>query len=163
MKNIFFGIIFLLVAINLTAADKKLPSVNIKDVNGKSFNTATISNDGKPIIVNFWATWCKPCIQELSNIGELYDKWQKETGVKIIAVSVDDSRSSKKVKPFVKGRDWKFDVLLDENSDFKRTMNVNAPPHTFLLDGDGNIVYEHNGYAPGDEHKLYKEIKKIAK
>jgi len=163
MKKNLISVILFLVAINLFAAEKKLPSVNVKDMDGKSFNTSTISNDGKPIIVNFWATWCKPCIQELANINELYDKWQKETGVKIVAVSLDDSRSSKKVKPFVKGRDWKYEVILDENSDFKRAMNVNAPPHTFLLDGKGNVVYEHNGYAPGDEYKLYKEIQKLLK
>ncbi len=163
MKKNLISVILFFVAINLLAAEKKLPSVNVKDMDGKSFNTSTISNDGKPVIVNFWATWCKPCIQELANINELYDKWQKETGVKIIAVSLDDSRSSKKVKPFVKGRDWKYEVILDENSDFKRAMNVNAPPHTFLIDGKGNVVYEHNGYAPGDEHKLYKEIQKLVK
>lgn len=163
MKKYLISAILFFIAVNIYSADKKLPSVNVKDMDGKSFNTSSISNDGKPIIVNFWATWCKPCIQELANINEIYDKWQKETGVKIYAVSLDDSRSSKKVKPFIKGRDWKYEVILDENSDFKRAMNVNNPPHTFLIDGKGNIVYEHNGYAPGDEHNLYKEIQKLAK
>lgn len=78
-------------------------------------------------------------------------------------VALDDSRSSKKVKPFIKGRDWKFEVLLDENGDFKRAMNVNNPPHTFLIDGKGKVVYEHNGYAPGDEHKLFKKIQELSK
>lgn len=163
MKKILFSLLFLFVVANMSAADKKIPAVNIKDMDGNAFNTSSIKNDGKPIVINFWATWCKPCIQELANISEMYDKWQKETGVKIVAVSLDDSRSSKKVKPFVKGRDWKYEVLLDENGDLKRAMNVNNPPHTFLIDSKGNVVYEHNGYAPGDENKLFKEIQKIAK
>lgn len=132
-------------------------------MDGKVVNTAEISNNGKPVIISFWATWCKPCIQELANIHDVYADWQKKTGVKIIAVSIDDSRNSKKVRPFIKGRDWTFEVLIDENSDFKRAMNVNNPPHTFLINGKGEIVWEHNGYAPGDENKLFAELQKIAK
>ena len=142
---------------------KKIPSVKIKDIAGKMVDTGLLSNKGKPMIISFWATWCKPCIQELANVHEVYEDWVKQTGVKMIAVSIDDSRNSKKVAPFVKGRDWKFDVLIDENSDFKRAMNVNNPPHTFLINGDGEIVYQHNGYAPGDEKKLFEELKKLLK
>jgi peroxiredoxin len=115
------------------------------------------------MIILFWATWCKPCIQELKTMHEIYEEWQEKTGVKIIAISIDDSRSSKKVAPFVNGRGWNFDVYIDENSDFRRAMNVNNPPHSFLVDGKGKIVYQHNGYAPGDEDKLFKELNKIVK
>ncbi len=143
--------------------DKSLPDVQLKDLRGQSVSSSTFNNDGKPMVINFWATWCKPCIQELNNINDLYTDWQDETGVKVIAISIDDSRNSRKVAPFVKGRAWEYEVYLDENSDFKRAMGVNNPPHTFLLDGNGKIVYEHNGYAPGDENKLFQEIKKLSK
>ena len=147
---------------NLSASEgKPIPSVNLKDLVGKTINTKDFDNAGKPIIIAFWATWCKPCLEELNTISELYDDWIEETGAKIIAVSIDDSRNSKRVAPFVKARKWKFDVYLDENSDFRRAMGVSNPPHTFLLDGNKNIVFEHNGYAAGDEIHLYDEIKKV--
>ena len=140
---------------------KSLPNINLKDLVGKTINTKDFSNEGNPIVISFWATWCKPCLEEMGTLSELYEEWVAETGVKIIAVSIDDSRNSKRVAPFIKAKKWGFDVYLDENSDFKRAMGVSNPPHTFLLDGNKNIVFEHNGYAPGDEVRLYQEIKKI--
>lgn len=142
--------------------NSNLPNVTIKTLDGKNFNTTEIQNDGKPIIISFWALWCKPCQKELDAFNENYEDWQEETGVKIYAVSIDDSRSSSRVKPHVEGKDWEFDVLLDANSDFKRAMNVNMIPHTFLLDGNGKIVSQHTTYFEGAEHELYEEVKKLA-
>lgn len=161
-KIILSGILLAFLFSTVIAKDNsKVPSVYVKDMKGRKVSSKKFDNDGKPYIINFWATWCKPCIQELNNINESYKKWQKETGVKIIAVSIDDSRNSRRVAPFVKGRGWDYEIYLDENADLKRAMNVNNPPHTFLVNGDGQIVYEHNGYAPGDEAKLYEEVKKL--
>jgi cytochrome c biogenesis protein CcmG, thiol:disulfide interchange protein DsbE len=157
-------IIILLSLINDTySKENKLPSVTVENLHHKKVDTKTFSNDGKPFLILFWATWCKPCIQELKAVHDVYEDWQDETGVKVIAISIDDSRNSKKVAPFVKGRNWKFEVYLDENSDFKRAMNVNNPPHSFLISGKGKIVWQHNGYAPGDEEAMFKEVKKYCK
>ena len=162
---IFIALIGLFFISNLNANDnetgKSVPNINLKDLLGKTINSKDFNNDGKPIVISFWATWCKPCIEELNNMSELYDEWADSTGVKIIAISIDDSRNSKRVAPFAKSKKWKYEVYLDENSDFKRAMGVSNPPHTFLLDGNKNIVFEHNGYATGDEIHLYNEIKKL--
>lgn len=135
-----------------------LPHVQLKTLNGQNFNTSEIANDGKPIVISFWATWCSPCKRELNNINDVYEDWVDETGVKVIAVSIDDSRQVYKVAPYVDGKAWEFDVLLDSNGDFKRAMNVNNVPFTILLDGKGNVVYEHNNYSEGDEDELYDLI-----
>ncbi len=161
--NIMYSLLLIFIAFSLKANDRTVPSVKLKDTKGQTFDTKDMHNDGKPYIINFWATWCKPCIQELNNINEHYEKWQKETGMKVYAISIDDSRNSRRVAPFVSGRGWTYEVLLDPNSDLKRSMNVNNPPHTFLVDGKGNIVWEHNGYAPGDEQGLYEKYKELIK
>lgn len=157
---VFIVILFLILSCNTTYSKelKTLPNVKVKNLKGELVEAKSLGNEGKPFVINFWATWCKPCILELNNLHELYDKWQKETGIKIIAVSIDDVRNSKKVAPFVMGRKWNFEVYLDENGDFRRAMNVNNPPHSFLINSKGEIVWEHNGYAPGDEEYLYKKI-----
>lgn len=139
----------------------ELPSVMVKDLKGQSVNSNSFTNDGKPMIVNFWATWCMPCKRELNNIAEVYPDWVEETGVKLIAVSIDDARSESRVIPYVNGAAWDYEVYIDSNADLKRAMNVNNVPHTFLLDGNGKVVWQHNNYAPGDEYELYEKVKEL--
>ena len=141
----------------------KIPSATLKKLDGSKINSTTFSNDGKPIVISFWATWCKPCKKELDAIAENYADWKKETGVKLIAISIDDARSSSKVVTDVKTKGWEYEVYIDENQDFKRAMNVNNVPHTFLVDGNGKIVWSHNSYAEGDEDKLYENIQALVK
>lgn len=162
--KILINIAFVLLCIQLEAqnANFSIPSVDVKNIKGKKFNTSDIKNDGKPIIIDFWATWCKPCIMELNAIADKYDDWQKETGVVLYAVSIDDAKSISRVAPFVNAKGWEYIVLLDPNSDFKRAMNVINIPHTFIIDGKGNIVEQHTTFAEGDEDKIYEIIKKMS-
>lgn len=139
-----------------------LPSVTVKDLRGNTIDSEAFENDGKPIVISFWATWCKPCITELNAIRDMYPEWVEETGVKLIAISIDDARNAARVRPFVLGQGWEYEVYLDENSDLRRALNVNNPPHTFLLNGKKEIVWQHNGYVPGDEDVLYELIEKLA-
>ena len=140
-----------------------IPAATLKKLDGSKINSSTLSNNGKPMIISFWATWCKPCKKELDAIAENYPDWVKETGVKLIAVSIDDARSSSKVVTDVKTKGWEYEIYIDENQDFKRAMNVNNVPHTFLVDGNGKIVWSHNSYADGDEDEMYKLIQALAK
>lgn len=158
MKTRFFSLLFVLVAFALQAA-AQLPSVTLKDINGKTVNTAELSNDGKPFIISFFATWCKPCNRELSAISEVYEEWQEETGVKLIAVSIDQAQNINKVKPLVDGNGWTYDVLLDPNSEFKRALGIQMIPYVLIVDGKGNIVYKHNGYTEGAEAELIEKVR----
>lgn len=138
--------------------DKKVPEVQLKNTEGETVNTGEMENDGKPIIISFWATWCTPCKKELNTINDMYIDWQDETGVRLVAVSIDDERTKNRVVPYVDSKAWDYQILLDPNGELKRAMGVNNVPHTFLIDGEGNIVYSHNNYAPGDEYELYDKI-----
>lgn len=162
MKKFLF-VVLLLLPIFISAQDalSKLPSVDVRTLDGKVLNTSQINNEGNPVILSFFALWCKPCMRELSAIAEVYDEWQEETGVKMIIVSIDDSRSSSRVGPTVNGKGWEYEVLLDANSEFKRAMNVNAIPHTFLLNGQGEIVWQHTSFAEGSELELIGLVKKL--
>jgi len=161
-KSIFTAVLLCIFSAAVAQESKTVPAVDIKKLNCTTFNTKNIENDGKPIIINFWATWCSPCKRELNNIAEVYEDWVEETGVKLIAVSIDDTRNMAKVAPYVNGKGWEYDVYIDPNGDFKRSLGVNNIPHTFLVDGKGNIVWQHNSYSEGDEDELLELVEKLS-
>jgi peroxiredoxin len=162
MISKLFKTLLLLVSFSSAAiAQDNIPNIQLKDLSGNMIDANLLENEGKPMIISFWATWCKPCVLELNAINDQYIDWQDESGVKLIAVSVDDSRNSARVKPFVASQGWDYEVYLDENQELKRALNVNNIPHTFLVDGNGEIVYQHNGYMTGDEDHLYELIEKL--
>ena len=160
---VLIAAICITIAANAQAISKSLPSVTIKTIDGKTFNTSDIQNDGKPIVISFWALWCKNCIKELNAINEVYEDWQTETGVKVYAVSIDDAQRNANVKSFANSKEWNYELLLDPNQEFKREMNVGNIPHIFVLNGKGEIVWQHTSYFEGVEDTVYDIVKKVAK
>lgn len=160
MRKLFATFFALVLALSAAA---QLPSVQLKDTKGRTVNSATLSNGGKPFVISFFATWCKPCLRELRAISEVYPDWQDETGVKMYIVSVDDAQNTNKVKPLVDGEGWEFEVLLDANEDFYRALGLQAVPHVIVVDGKGKIVYSHTGYTDGSEEEIIKAVRKAAK
>ena len=142
-------------------SQSEMPKVNLTTVDGKVFSSADISTDDKVIIVSLWATWCVPCLKELDAISEVYDEWQAETNVELYAISVDDSRTVKRVKPLINGKSWDYTVLLDTNNDFKRALGAATVPLTLLVKNN-EIVYRHSGYSPGAEYELYEKVKEFS-
>jgi thiol-disulfide isomerase/thioredoxin len=160
--RIILLVVSVLIALgNQSEAQTVLPNVMVESITGQEVSAMNFFNDGKPMIISFWATWCKPCILELDAISDEYDEWREETGVILLAVSIDDERSLASVKTLSAGRDWPFTIYLDKNQDLKRALNVVNVPHTFLLNGKGEIVWQHNSYVPGAEQELYEEILKL--
>jgi len=132
-------------ALEKVIGEKTLPSVTLANINGKNVNVADYGKSGKITVLSFWATWCVPCKKELTNMADLYEEWKKKYNVQIIAVSIDDSRSSTKVKPTVEGQRWEYEVLLDVNQDLKRQLNIQSVPFTVVVDANGKIVFTHSG------------------
>ena len=164
MRKLFLTIIAIALLSTISISQNRtLPSVDVKTLDGSSINITALENNGKPIVISFWATWCKPCKKELNTIAEVYEDWQDETGVKLVAISIDDTRSMAKVAPYVNASDWDYEVYLDPNGDLKRAMGVSTVPHTFLLNSKKEIVWQHKGYIDGDEDELLEQIEKIGK
>lgn len=164
MKKLLNTIV--LVAIALCASlsvSAQLPSVQVKDLNGKTVDVSTLNNDGKPFVISFFATWCKPCLRELKAIAEVYPDWQDETGMKLIAVSIDEAQNAGKVKPLVDAEGFEYEVLLDSNSDFRNAMGIQQIPHLLIVDGDGKIVTSHSGYTDGSEQEIIEKIRELVK
>ncbi len=156
-----FWLLFLIV-LSAQAVQAQLPKITLKDIQGKTVLTDTLSNGGKPFIIDFFATWCKPCNRELDAISEVYADWQEETGVKIYAVSIDQAQNINKVKPLVDNHGWEYEVLLDPNGDLKRALGIQMIPYVLIVDGKGNIVYKHNGYTDGAEEELIEKVRELS-
>ena len=160
MKRLFLAMALLFA---MSALKAQLPAYTLKNISGKEVRTDSISNNGRPIIIDFFATWCKPCNRELDAISEVYEDWQEETGVKLVAISIDRAHDVDKVKPLVDNHGWEYDVLIDVNQDLKRAFGIQAIPYTLILDGKGNIVYRHNGYVDGAEEELIEKVRELVK
>ena len=167
MKKILFIFLVLLTSFVAFAQQpsgkSQLPAVMLRNLEGKNVKTDTLSNAGRPIIISFFATWCKPCNRELTAISEVYADWQRETGVRLIAVSIDEGQNAEKVRPFVDSKGWEFDILLDPNSNFRRAMGVNLIPHVIVLDGQGKVVLSRSGYTEGGEEHLIEKVRELVK
>lgn len=146
----------------LAFGQKGLPSVEVKTLDGQSVDIQQYAANGKITVISFWATWCSPCKKELDAIAELYDEWQKEYDMELVAITMDTQRALAKVKPMVESKGWPFIILSDANQVLRNSLNFQAIPQTFLLDREGNIVYSHSGYVPGDEYELEEKIKALA-
>ena len=150
IKNNMKKIVYLLVfSLNfILFAQQQLPNTSLKTLSGANTTLSEIAAENELIVVSLWATWCVPCKNELDAVADVYDDWVSETGVKYFAVSIDDSRTAKRVKPMINGKGWEFEILLDENSDLKRAFGVSTVPYTIIVKS-GEIVYTHTGYTPG--------------
>ena len=160
MKKI--ALLFCLILSFNSFSQNEIPNIDVKTLDGQTVNIKDVASQDNVVIISLWATWCVPCIKELDAISEVYDEWQEETGVQLIAVSVDDSRTVKRVKSLVNGKGWDYNILLDTNNDLKRALGASTVPLTLVIK-DNKIVLRHSGYSPGAEDELYEKVKELSK
>lgn len=164
MKKTLLALFVCFVAAGLSAQDlKSLPSAKVKTLEGQTMDVQELGKTGKITVISFWATWCSPCKKELDAIKDYYPEWQKKYDMELVAISVDDPRTVAKVPAMVAQKGWTYRVLSDFNKEFQQAANVASVPFTLLLDKKGNVVFEHTGYAPGDEFELEDKIKELSK
>jgi cytochrome c biogenesis protein CcmG/thiol:disulfide interchange protein DsbE len=168
MKHTFFQLTFLLSILCLLSGLTRGAEITSKaynftgeDLDGNKIELKTALSSG-PVLISFWATSCKPCIQELNQVAKFYADYKKK-GLEVLAIDVDGPRSVSAVKPKVKGLKWEFPVLLDTNKDIYRKYQVLGIPHTVIVDQNGEIRYTHTTYRAGDEKLIQKKIDELLK
>jgi len=158
MKYILLPIIFIF---QTTFSQETIPNISIKNLKNKSVNVSEdFAEKDKIYVFSFWATWCVPCIRELEAIKEDYTKWSKELNMELIAISTDDSRTQKRVRPMVNGKNWPYKILLDENQELKRALSIVNIPYTVVVKNQ-KIRHVVNGYSQGAENELYEALKAL--
>ncbi len=145
-----------LVFVNVAPAQQKVPNFELENLQGRSVRYADLKGDSLTVI-DFWATWCKPCIKSIPKLVELYDEFESK-GVQFIGISVDGPRNRSKVKPFAKSKGVDYPVLLDMNNDLMTRLRVQAVPTLLIVNQDNEIVHYIEGYQPGEEQVIRQKI-----
>ena len=156
MKPLLFLVCFL--CYNAAFSQITIPNINLNTLSGKSVKIQDEISKEKITILSFWASWCVPCINELDAISEVYEDWQEDFNLELIAISTDDARTQKRIRPMVNGKGWPYKILLDKNQELKRALNISTIPQIIILK-DSKIIYIHSGYSPGVEDEFYDIIK----
>ena len=162
MKKLVLIPFFVLLGILAAKAQDPIPALSLYDIKGNKVEISDYKGDGKIQVFSFWATWCVPCKEELNNMAEIYEDWQKDYNVEIIAVSIDDAKTKANVKAYAEGQGWTYTVVLDTNKELHRLLGGQSVPFTVVTDKTGNIVEKHTGYIEGDEYVLEEKIKELS-
>ena len=154
--------VLLLSAFSAVGQTKVFPvNAQVYDLQGKPVDLKALTQSGHPTLISFWATWCKPCKLELTNMADLYPEWKEKYGLEIVAISTDNARTLPKVKSIVSQKRWDYTVLTHSTRELQNLLNFQTIPEAFLLDGKGNIIYRHSGYISGDEDELDEKLEEF--
>lgn len=163
MKKII-TIILIFVGLNaFSQTDSDIPESYLLDIHGHRINTKDLHNHGKPFVITFWASWQKSSLLELNNLHEVFKIWNKESGFKVFAISIDYPETYEDVRKYATHHKWEFDIYIDEHSHFEKLFNVSGIPHTMLFDGNQHLVWQRHSYSSGDEEELHEELLKLVK
>ncbi len=135
------------------------PAFRARPVDGAAFDLAAARAHG-PVLVDFWATWCKPCLASLPAVRALHERWA-ERGLTVVGVSIDGPRNFARVRPFAQRLGLGYPIVLDEDGSLQQRFRVGAVPTSVLIDADGRIVRVHTGWAPGEDRALEAEVERL--
>jgi thiol-disulfide isomerase/thioredoxin len=158
--KILFVLVTTLLFSSISTVNGKFPAAQLKNLDGEAVNITNITTKHKKTIISFWASWCKPCKNEMDAVAELYEEWQEDYDVEFVAITIDNARGLAKIPAIIATKDWNYTFLSDTNQELKQALNFQTIPQTFVVDQDNNIIYSHNGYTPGDELELEEILKK---
>ena len=158
-RNILFsGLMLLGSGFGLLSA-QSINDLNLKDVDGKAFSIETALTRG-PVLLAFWATWCKPCRKELPALKTIYETYV-DSGLTILAVSQDAPRSLGKVRSFIKASGLPYNFLIDPNGEQSSRLYVRDIPYLILANRSGRVIYTHRGYRTGDEIEVKEQVIRV--
>ena len=135
------------------------PDFSLEDVDGEAIVLDELLKEG-PVLMSFWALWCKMCIKELDALRPYADEFDS-LNITILAISQDKARSIPQVKPFAKSHKWEYTVVLDPENIMRDLYHVQAMPTSFIINQDKKIVFTHQGYKPGDEEIIIAKVREL--
>ena len=148
--------LFLSFVVTLSFSQNIDKNIILNPLMGRKIKLENYLSNG-PVLINFWATWCAPCIKEMPYLDQ-FEKKYKDKGFSVLAVSVDNQKSLSQVRSFIKTKKFSFDIFLDPNMQIFKKLNGNLMPTNVLIDKSGKVVWRHYGYLPGDEKKMEEQI-----
>lgn len=154
---LLFGVIIAVVWWQVAlAADA--PDFELKDFDGDKYALDDMLDDCDLLLIDFWQVGCKPCNELLPHLQEYYNDY-KDDGLNVVIISRDTALTLSQVEPFFKSNKYTFKVLLDTELEVSEDYGVKASPATFIIKPDGELVYQHYGYKPGQEKEILDAIK----
>ncbi len=160
-KTLLLGTFFTVFAATSLASSnsmigKPAPDFALKSSTGQNLRLSEYR--GEVVMINFWATWCGPCRQEMPLLDDLYNRYER-VGFKLLGVNIDDD--SRRAMDMMAELGVNFPVLFDATKDVSKLYEVNAMPVTVILDREGNVRHVHQGYKPGYEEKYLNEVRAL--
>jgi len=156
MKRILIALALMIFAVTLLAADL-MPDFRLPDMDGKNVQLESLLGKG-PVLIDFWADFCAPCKTAMPYLNDLAEKYEVLT---VVMISIDAPKSQMRAKNYLKGKSYKFISLFDPEKSLAKQLNVGTPPHSFILNPKGEIVYSHVGFEPGVEAEYELHIKAL--
>lgn len=153
------AIIVLCLLIGSIARAEKAPQLVLENIDGSTFSLAEALQAG-PVVFDFWATWCKPCIKGLPKMQAVASAYEKR-GVQVLTINVDGPRNRPKVRPFMQRYKIDLPVLLDDTNEVLPLFHLAGVPASLIIASDGTVFYKHEGYRPGDADKLREKLDEL--